>query len=106
MGYAASTGVATTEMNGHKQILSPKLFVHSDVHSVSICKKDISFPYQCHKHPCLRTTSNLEKKKKYLEKKDKISNGDLWRKHTVKEFATHQPKNVRSMENLFSEYFL
>ena len=68
-GYAKSTGVATTEMNRHKQILSPKLFDHSDMHSVSICKKEISFPYQGHKHPCLRTTSNLEKKKKYLEKK-------------------------------------
>ena len=103
MGYAAGTGVAITEMNG--QILSHELFVPSDMHSVSIWKKDISFPYQGHKHPCLRTTSNLEKKKKYFEKTDKISNDDLWRKHTVKEFATHQPKNVRSMENLFSEYF-
>ena len=45
------------------------------------------------------------RRKNYFEKTDEISNDDLWRKHTVKEFATHQPKNVRSMENLFSEYF-
>ena len=56
-GYAKSTGVATTEMNRHKQILSPKLFDHSDMHSVSICKKDISFPYQGHKHPCFNTNN-------------------------------------------------